>query len=91
MCDISKSWVGWNIDELFDRAVRAYGLGYYDARTALNSKAGQTLLTTDGQMNGQVFRSGERGILFFDAATKKVNFLRWDEVKRLEATVNGPL
>jgi hypothetical protein len=71
--------------------VGAYGLGYYDARTALNSRVGQTLFTATGQMNGQVFRSGERGMLFFDAATKKVNFLRWDEVKRLEATVNGPL
>jgi len=71
--------------------VGAYGLGYYDARAALISRAGQTLFTTTGQMNGQVFRSGERGMLFFDAATKKVNFLRWDEVKRLEATVNGPL
>jgi hypothetical protein len=69
----------------------AYGNGYYDAKAALRSPAGQTLFTTDGQITGNVFRSGERGMLFFDTATRKVNFLRWDEVKRLEAGIRNAL
>jgi hypothetical protein len=68
-----------------------YGMGYYDAQTALRSPAGQTLFTADGQMTGNVFRSGERGMLFFDTAARKVNFLRWDEVKRLEVGIKNAL
>lgn len=71
--------------------VLAYGMGYNDAGTLLRSPAEQTLLTADGQMTGNVFRSGERGMLFFDKETRKVNFLRWDHVIRLQATIKNPL
>jgi len=65
----------------------AYLIGYSDARSALRLPTQQSLLTTSNQLQGRVFRSGDRGMLFYDPATKKMSFLQWSEVKRLETVV----
>jgi hypothetical protein len=69
-------------------AALAYTVGYNDSQSALHLPSEQLLFTTNGQMHGRMFRSGERGMLFFDTSTRRMNFLRWDEIKRLEAIVN---
>ena len=69
----------------------AYAIGYTDGLRTLRFSGEQSLFTTSSQMNGRVFRGGERGVLFYDPATKKMSFLLWSEVKRLETAVpNGP-
>jgi hypothetical protein len=62
----------------------AFALGNQSGHAALHVKEDQSLLTTNSQVQGRVFRSGDRGIAFYDRATKKVSFLLWGEVKRLE-------
>jgi hypothetical protein len=69
----------------------AYAIGNADGTGILRVSRQQSLFTASSQMNGRVFRSGERGVLFYDPATKKMSFLLWSEVKRLETAVpNGP-
>jgi hypothetical protein len=69
----------------------AYAIGNADGTGILRVSRQQSLFTTSGHMNGRVFRSGERGMLFYDNATTKMNFLLWNEVKRLETAVpNAP-
>jgi hypothetical protein len=69
----------------------AYAIGYADGTGILRVSRQQSLFTNTSQMDGRVFRSGERGLLFYDPATKKMSFLLWSEVKRLDTTVpNGP-
>jgi len=68
----------------------ASAIGFTDAQGALHSPAQQLLVTTSNQMQGRVFRSGDRGMLFYDNATKMMNFLLWSEVKRLETVVTNP-
>jgi hypothetical protein len=69
----------------------AYTIGYNNALMALGLPAQQSLFTTSSQMHGRIFRSGERGLLFFDQATRTMSFLLWSEVKRVQSTVtNAP-
>jgi hypothetical protein len=65
----------------------AYVLGYGNAYETLRLPGEQLLLTTNNQMHGRAFRSGERGLLFYDTTTKKMSFLLWSEVKRLETGI----
>jgi hypothetical protein len=67
----------------------AYAIGYGSGLSALRLPAEQSLFTTSNQMHGRVFRSGERGMLFYDKVTKKMSFLLWSEVKRLEIVISG--
>ncbi|HQR10674.1 MAG TPA: hypothetical protein PLW68_05030 [Casimicrobiaceae bacterium] len=68
--------------------VLAQSFGYNEAKRVLRGPAEQLLVTSDSQLRGRVFRSGERGMLFFETSTRKMNFLRWDQVRRLEAIVH---
>jgi hypothetical protein len=68
-------------------AFGAYVLGYGNAYQILRLPGEQLLLTTNNQMHGRTFRSGERGLLFYDTTTKKMSFLLWSEVKRLETGI----
>jgi hypothetical protein len=69
----------------------AYAIGYGNALMALGLPERQSLFTTSSQMHGRIFRSGERGLLFYDKATKTMSFLLWSEVKRVESVVtNAP-
>jgi hypothetical protein len=66
----------------------AFVLGLANGYSALSMRPEQSLfMTTGGEMRGRVFRTGERGLLFHDTTTKKLNFLLWNEVKRLETAV----
>ena len=70
--------------------VGAFALGLANGYSALSMRPEQSLFTaTGGEMRGRVFRTGERGLLFHDTATKKLNFLLWNEVRRLETAVPG--
>ena len=68
----------------------AYAIGFTDAQGALHSPAQQLLVTTSDQIQGRVFRTGDRGMLFYNKATKMMNFLLWSEVKRLETVITDP-
>jgi hypothetical protein len=66
----------------------AFALGLANGYSTLSMRPEQSLFTTSGgEMRGRVFRTGERGLLFHDTATKKLNFLLWNEVTRLETAV----
>jgi hypothetical protein len=62
----------------------AFALGNESGHAALHVRSEQSLVTTNNEVQGRVFRSGERGVAFYDRTTKKVSFLLWGEVKRLE-------
>jgi hypothetical protein len=69
-------------------AFGGFVLGLANSYATLAMRPEQSLfMTTGGEMRGRVFRTGERGLLFHDTTTKKLNFLLWNEVKRLETAV----
>ena len=67
----------------------AYLIGYSNAKVALRSPEAQSLFTDKAELHGRIFRSGERGMLFFDKATNKMSYLLWSEVNRVEAVVTN--
>jgi hypothetical protein len=40
-------------------------------------------LKTGTEISGSMLKSGERGILFFDQATKTIQFFRWDSIDKV--------
>jgi hypothetical protein len=66
------------------------GMSFYfgtdSARHSLNSKRPHFLLQlSNGSLRGELLRSGDRGVLFYDAVAKSVGLWRWGEVKRVES------
>ena len=78
--------VGYSLGLVFGAYILGYGNGY----EALRLPGEQSLFTTNHQMRGRIFRSGERGLLFYDTTTKKMSFLLWSEVKHLETEIANP-
>lgn len=69
----------------------AYALGYTRGLSDRRWPANQVVVTAKGEMHGRVFRSGERGVLFYEASTNKMGFLLWSEIKRLDTDLtNAP-
>jgi hypothetical protein len=51
--------------------------------TTVNTKS-------DQQIEGQVVRSGERGILIYQEKARQITFLRWDEIKQISTRPVAP-
>ena len=62
-------------------ALLAYAFGLQEARDAKQAAASHIIRTAKGEnREGVLLRAGERGLLFFDAATRQVTMIRWDGV-----------
>lgn len=49
------------------------------------TNATDVIKLSEGDVEGSVVRSGERGLLFFDRGKKKLTFFVWSDVKRITA------
>jgi hypothetical protein len=67
--------------------VASFFLGFQNARGVLEQSVPTHAITLTGQatdLRGRLIRSGDRGLLFFDPATKTTSFLMWSSVKRIQ-------
>jgi hypothetical protein len=53
----------------------------------LTAKApSETITTVEGKETPvKLIRGGERGVLFFSTDNRKLNFMRWEAIKKIEA------
>lgn len=68
--------------------VSSFCLGLQSAQSILCDRPATHTVSVAGSMDGlhgRLIRSGERGLLFFDLASKTVSFLIWAEIKRIQA------
>jgi hypothetical protein len=74
----------------------AYAFGLQQATEAQDATASHIVRMAKGEnREGGLLRAGERGLLFFDAATRQVTMIRWDGVtevvtKKSLSTVSKP-
>jgi hypothetical protein len=74
----------------------AYAFGLQQATEAQDATASHIVRMEKGEnREGGLLRAGERGLLFFDAATRQVTMIRWDGVtevvtKKSLSTVGKP-
>lgn len=63
-----------------------FGIGFLAGDTYISTvPAPYTLYEKNGDVHrGMLVVGGERGILFFDSNTKKSEFLKWEDVGRIE-------
>jgi len=58
----------------------AYVLGFQQADDVQRASASHIVRTARGEKEGVLLRAGDRGLLFLDAATRRVTMIRWDGV-----------
>ena len=65
----------------------AFLIGYQRSEAILLSKSPSEKIVLQGNEDIQatIIRGGERGVLFKSFATGKLSFLRWDQIKRIDA------
>jgi hypothetical protein len=62
----------------------SFGIGFDDgSRRTLRRDISHVLATTSGDLRVKLIRSGESGILFYNVSTQLIEFLRWEEIKRI--------
>jgi hypothetical protein len=71
---ISMSWI------------MAFAMGYEQAdKVIANTRATETVLSDNKDIAARLVRGGERGILLFSLDTKKLAFLQWNAITKIEA------
>jgi hypothetical protein len=66
--------------------VSAFLVGYERSQAILTTKVPAETISIDGkEIPAKLVRGGDRGVLFFSLETKKLNFLRWEAIKKIEA------
>jgi hypothetical protein len=66
----------------------SYFVGLESAQGLLRkTDASQTITLATHELNGRIARSGERGLLFIDSASRQIRFLLWADVKELRSVV----
>ena len=79
------------------RAILAYaavvcsiGIFIYAYQLALRDLASKSephiVTLTEGEIRGQIIRSGERGVLFYVPASSQITLLKWDMAKSISST-----
>ena len=64
----------------------AFLIGYERSNDIFELKAPTEVITTGGKdIPVKLVRGGERGILFMEFETKKLNFIRWEVVVRIQS------
>jgi hypothetical protein len=68
--------------------ITAFALGYERAENVITSTIATELVSSQtNDIAGQIVRGGEAGILLFSVETRKLIFLRWDSVTRIETII----
>ena len=68
-------------------AIGAVVLNPKDAGPLWHKTSLSTISLVDGpSISGRVLRSGERGVLVFDALDGSVQFKRWEEIRGIDLT-----
>jgi hypothetical protein len=72
--------------------IASFVLGYQNARERLAAGTWATHIITMSRQTDdlrvRLIRSGDRGLLFFDPATKTINFVKWSDVKSIQSLCN---
>jgi hypothetical protein len=72
-------------------------LGYGSGRSYLSEDYTPTITTpsgtpnvihfkSDASISGRIVRSGDRGVLFYDPMSNRLDFILWDTISSIEAT-----
>jgi hypothetical protein len=65
--------------------ISAFLVGYERSQAILKTTAPTEKISIDTKdVPAKLVRGGDRGVLFFSLETKKLNFLRWDAIKKIE-------
>ena len=64
----------------------AFLVGYERSQAILATKTPSETITVDSKdIPAKLVRGGDRGVLFLSLENKKLNFLRWETIKKIEA------
>jgi hypothetical protein len=60
-------------------------IGVERSQSILATKAPSETITVEGkEIPAKLIRGGDRGVLFLSLENKKLNFLRWEVIKKIE-------
>jgi hypothetical protein len=66
--------------------VLAFLVGYERSQAVLTTKVPTETISIEGkEIPAKLVRGGDRGVLFLSLESKKLNFLRWEAIKKIEA------
>jgi hypothetical protein len=80
-------WIGFSS---FVCLTMSFAIGMDVSISYRNStKYPYTVKTADGELKAKVIRSGDRGLMFHDEASKQLLILPWSEIKRVSSSSPG--